>query len=68
MQLADTSVSISGPELLALSIAVIVLLAVQIWALIEVIHRRRWGWLIAIWAGFPIGTLAWLFYGRQRNR
>lgn len=66
-ELADTSITVSGSELLAIGLGLLIVLALQVWAMVETVSRRRWGWLAVIWCGFPIGMIAWLLYGRRRT-
>ena len=66
--LADTSITVSSGGLVAITLGILVALGLQIWALVETATRRRWVWLVAIWVTFPIGTIAWLTYGRWRPR
>jgi hypothetical protein len=66
--LADTTVTVSDGGLIAITVAVVVIFGLQLWALVETASGRRWGWLAAIWLTFPIGTAAWLTYGRRRRR
>jgi hypothetical protein len=64
--LADASVMVPNGAFVAITVAVVFALGLQVWALAETASRRRWVWLAAIWVTFPIGTIAWLTYGRWR--
>jgi hypothetical protein len=64
--LADTQILVPNGVFIAITVVAALAFGVQIWALIETARRRRWWWLGAIWVLFPIGTLAWLTYGRWR--
>ncbi|HET7309813.1 MAG TPA: hypothetical protein VFJ17_00645 [Mycobacteriales bacterium] len=64
--LADTTITVTNGQMIAIAVGIAVVFGLQVWALIETATRRRWGWLAAIWVTFPLGTLAWLTYARWR--
>jgi hypothetical protein len=67
LSLADTTVTVSGSELLAITAAIVLAFGLQIWAMVGAVQQRRWGWLAAIWVLFPLGMLAWLGYARRHR-
>ena len=64
---ADTTVSVTGSELLVVTLGVLLVVLIQVATLIDVARRRRWVWIALVLFAFPFGTLAWLLYGRRRE-
>ena len=59
--------AVGGFGFIAILLGVAILLALQIWALVDTSRRGRKGWCAAIYVTFPIGAITWLAYGRRRS-
>ncbi len=61
------STEVSGGVFVVLLVAILVVVGLQLWALIDAARRGRWLWFVAIWATSPIGAIVWLTYARRRD-
>jgi hypothetical protein len=65
--LESNSLMPTGTLLVLLAMSAVVVAPLVVWALIETIMRRQWGYLLGVVFLGPIGGLVWLVVGRRET-